>query len=63
MVSSLSVMTRRLDDQNQNGAVPEGVEQRILEDDRRRSGEFLREFLASNRVDTPNSEGGDDVAD
>ncbi|MFK7918648.1 MAG: hypothetical protein AB8G14_11255 [Ilumatobacter sp.] len=48
-------MTRQLDNQNRDEASLEGVEHRILEDDQRRSGEFLRDFLSRHRVDAPDS--------
>lgn len=44
-------MRHGLDDQDGGGSAPERVERRILDDDRRRSGEFLRDFLSRHRVD------------
>lgn len=54
------VMTNGTENQD-NDAGPGGVEGRILEDDRRRSGEFLRDFLSRHRVDT-SDDGADDSA-
>ena len=44
-------MTSEFDAQNGPDKIPDDVESRLLDDDRRRDGEFLRDYLARHRVD------------
>lgn len=50
VASSFDRMNCELEAKNDPDESPTDVESRLLEDDRRRGGEFLRDFIAQHRV-------------